>query len=474
MLQTVDVGARSLAAYRGIAPDGILHKLAVAAEKLRGVRVIHVNATPYGGGVSELLRSLVPLMNDLGIIADWKIIGGDDAFFQVTKKIHNGLQGASTALTRRDRDVYLANVREYARAFEERYDFVFVHDPQPVAMRALCGQSTSRWIWRCHADTSAPNPSVWEFVRDFLAGYDAAIFTLREFVPPDFPVDALEIIPPAIDPLSPKNMPLPDDAARQILAWLGVDPHLPLVTQISRFDPWKDPLGVIAAYRIARTQIPRLQLVLAGSMALDDPQGWEIYREIMCESRDDPQLHVFSNVTGVGNIEVNALQRLSGVIVQKSIREGFGLVISEALWKERAVVAGKAGGIPLQMADGVGGELVETVEQCGEAIVRLLEDPARAKRAAERGRTRVREHFLLPRLLLNHLSLLLRLAEKRPIVPESRDAKIARDLVCGMAIGAPGISYASGDQNFAFCSEECRNRFQLNPARYLSSSGMGC
>jgi trehalose synthase len=469
MLETVDVGERPLGAYRGIAPDGILDDLAVAAKKLQGVRVIHVNATPYGGGVSELLRSLVPLMNDLGIVTDWKIISGDDAFFQVTKKIHNGLQGAQAPLTPEDRDTYLANARENARAFEERYDFVFVHDPQPVAMQALCGNSASRWIWRCHADTSAPNPSVWAFVRDFLTGYDAAIFTLREFVPPHFPVDALEIIPPAIDPLSPKNMPLPDSTTRQILAWLGVDLNSPLVTQISRFDPWKDPLGVIAAYRIARAKIPRLQLVLAGSMALDDPEGWEIHREIVRESRDDPQLHVFSNVTGVGNIEVNALQRVSNVVVQKSIREGFGLVISEALWKGSAVVAGKAGGIPLQMADGVGGVLVENVQECAEAIIQLVEDPARAKRVARRGRARVRKHFLLPRLLLNHLSLLLRLAERRPIIADNDGGQVSRDPVCGMA-GVQNIWYETGGQKFAFCSEECRNRFRLNPAHYLLST----
>lgn len=467
MLQTVDVGKRSLAAYNGVAPDAILVDLARLAQTLRGARVVHINATPYGGGVSELLRSVVPLMNDLGILTDWKILSGDDPFFQVTKKIHNGMQGAPEELTTKSRETYLANAEKNARLFEERYDFIFIHDPQPAGLLSFRGKGDARWIWRCHIDTSHPNRAIWDFLRGFLADYDAAIFTMREFIPPDFPIQPVAIIPPAIDPLSPKNMDLPESLARQILAWIGLELDRPLMTQVSRFDPWKDPLGVIAAYRLVREEVPNLQLALVGSMALDDPEGWEIYRQITTESRNDPLIHVFTNLTGVGNIEVNAFQRVSDVIVQKSIREGFGLVISEAMWKGTPVVAGRAGGIPLQMADGAGGLLVESVEACAEATLQLLKDSGRAETLAHQGQERVREYFLTPRLLLNHLSLLLDLSKGRT---RPRGAALQQDPVCGMAVEQPANEIATARGRYVFCSEECRRRFQTDPARYLGQA----
>jgi trehalose synthase len=243
-------------------------------------------------------------------------------------------------------------------------------------------------------------------LRPFLEVYDTAIFTMKEFVPPAFRSPRVEIIPPAIDPLSPKNFPLPDDVARQVLNWIGVHVDRPLITQVARFDRWKDPLGVIAAYRLARRDLPTAELAMVGSMALDDPEGWEIYRQIAKEAEADPQIHIFTNLTGVGNIEVNAFQRLSNVIVQKSIREGFGLVVSEALWKGTPVVAGRAGGIPLQMPDGVGGILVQSVEECAAAITQLLHETGRARDLARAGQERVRQYFLLPRLLVNELSII--------------------------------------------------------------------
>ncbi|HWO93432.1 MAG TPA: glycosyltransferase, partial [Dehalococcoidia bacterium] len=406
MLQSVDVGERSIEAYRGIVPDNTLDELRAQAASLRGARVLHINATPYGGGVSELLRSVVPLQSDLGIIADWRIVSGDRDFFEATKAMHNALQGDPQGLSEGQRQAYVANAQRNADQMQEEYDFVIVHDPQPAALLHLRGHDSARWIWRCHIDTSEPNVDVWSFLRPFLADYDAAVFTLPEFIPPDLPVDLVEVIPPAIDPLSPKNLPLPESLARQILGWIGIELGRPLITQVARFDPWKDPLGVIDAYRLARQSVPNLQLALVGSMALDDPEGWTIYERILEESRSDPMIHVFSNLTGVGNIEVNAFQRLSDVVVQKSLREGFGLVVSEAMWKGTPVVAGRAGGIPLQMADGVGGILVDGVQECADAIVRLLEHPDEGTSLGERGRERVRQHFLLPRLLLNEVSLM--------------------------------------------------------------------
>jgi trehalose synthase len=470
VLQRVDVGERSLDPYRGIAPEATLVEVKRLAAMLRGTRVLHINATPYGGGVSELLRSIVPLLNDLGLIAEWKIISRDDAFFQVTKAIHNGLQGAPRGLTSAERAAYMANAERNAVAFEEEYDVVVVHDPQPAALPFVRGKGSARWIWRCHIDTSHPNAEIWEFLKPHVAVYDGAIFTMEEFVPPAFPVSRVEIIPPAIDPLSPKNFALPDLLARQVLDWIGVQLDRPLISQVSRFDPWKDPLGVVEAYRAVRREVPRLQLALVGSMALDDPEGWGIYRQILEAAQGDPLIHVFTNLTGVGNIEVNAFQRCSNVVVQKSIREGFGLVVSEALWKGTPVVAGRVGGIPLQLGDGTGGYLVANVDQCAEAILRLLRDPQRAGALGHAGRERVRQHFLLPRLLLNELSAINALVTGRPLMRDMAGTA-RRDPVCGMALSDAATATAAtvDGHSFAFCSETCRTRFLEDPQHYIGA-----
>jgi len=243
-------------------------------------------------------------------------------------------------------------------------------------------------------------------MRPLLVGFDAAVFTMPEFVPPDLPVAHVRTIAPAIDPLSPKNLDISDRTASQILDWIGISLPGRLVTQVSRFDLWKDPFGVIAAYRLVREEIPGLQLALVGSMALDDPEGWEIYNQLSEQADSDPLIHIYTNLTGASNVEVNAFQRLSDVVVQKSIREGFGLVVSESLWKGTPVVAGRAGGIPMQMPDGVGGLLVDSVEECATAMLTLLNDSELSQRLGQSGREHVREHFLLPRLLMEELALL--------------------------------------------------------------------
>ncbi|HYM54771.1 MAG TPA: glycosyltransferase [Solirubrobacteraceae bacterium] len=406
MLQRVAVGRWSLDAYREIVPAGILEELHEHARALNGARILHVNATAYGGGVSELLRSSVPLLRDLGLAVDWKVISGSQEFFRATKALHNGLQGARETPNDSERAAYLECAQENAGSLDGDRDFVVVHDPQPAALLAIHGKGDARWVWRCHIDTSEPNADTWAFLKPYIAGFDAAVFTMPEFVPPDLPVGRVETIAPAIDPLSPKNLDLDLDTARQILDWIGIELPGRLVTQVSRFDAWKDPLGVIAAYRLAREEIPELQLALVGSMALDDPESWEVYRQVSEHAEDDPLIHLYTNLTGVGNVEVNAFQRLSEVIVQKSIREGFGLVVSESLWKGTPVVAGRAGGIPLQMPAGVGGLLVESVEECATAMLELLNDRELAGRLGEAGRARVRERFLLPRLLMDELRLL--------------------------------------------------------------------
>ncbi len=469
MLRLVHVGQRSMEAYRGVAPDAILDELSDTAADLRGARVLQVNATPYGGGVSELLRSTVPLLNDLGLVADWRIISGDDTFFGATKALHNALQGDPAGLTDAQRTSMVAAAEQNARQMEEEYDFVVIHDPQPVALPAIRGRGSARWIWRCHIDTSGPESGAWDFVRSYLAEYDAAVFTMREFVPPDLPVARVAVIPPAIDALSPKNLDLPDGIARAVLDWIGIDPSRRLITQVSRFDPWKDPLGVVEAYRLAREDHASLQLALVGSMALDDPEGWSIYERIMDETRSDPLIHVYTNLTGVGNIEVNAFQRYSDVIVQKSLREGFGLVVSESLWKGTPVVAGRAGGIPLQMADGAGGILVDSVAEAAAAISRLLADPDLAAQLGAAGQERVREQFLLPRLLLDEVKLLRDLASplSGPTTLMVDDSRC--DPVCGMTVAddqtvAP-IDHAGA--SYRFCSRECQRRFEADPVHFL-------
>ena len=406
MLQRVAVGRWSLDAYQDVVPDPILEGLREQAKALHGARILHVNATAYGGGVSELLRSSVPLLRDLGLSVDWKVIAGSQDFFRATKALHNALQGAPQTLSEAEQTAYMQCTRENATVLDGGYDFVVLHDPQPAGLLSVHGRGGARWVWRCHIDTSEPNPEAWHFLRPLLADFDAAVFTMPEFVPPDLPVARVRAIAPAIDPLSPKNLDISDRTASQILDWIGIDLPGRLVTQVSRFDPWKDPLGVIAAYRLVREEIPDLQLALVGSMALDDPEGWEVYGQLTERAESDPLIHMYTNLTGASNVEVNAFQRLSDVVVQKSIREGFGLVVSESLWKGTPVVAGRAGGIPMQMPAGVGGVLVDSVEECAAGMLRLLNDRELAKQLGQSGREHVREHFLLPRLLMEELQLL--------------------------------------------------------------------
>ncbi len=417
MLELVDIGRRSFESYRGVALDAQMDEVLHLAERLRGARVLHINATSYGGGVSEILRSTVPLLNDLGLVTEWQLIRGDEAFFNVTKRIHNGLQGADGALSESEKAVYLANSQLNAAHLSRDYDFVFVHDPQPAALPALGGSKGARWVWRCHIDTSRPNGPIWEFLNPFLSVYDAAVFTLPEYLPPRFPIRRVAFQAPAIDPLSPKNYPLPQPLAEHVLEWIGVRLSRPLITQVSRFDRWKDPLGVVDVYRRVRSQIPDLQLALVGSLALDDPEGWAVYESVRDATLHDNNVHLFTNLVGVGNIEVNAFQSLSNVVIQKSIREGFGLVISEALWKGTPVVAGRVGGIPMQMPEGVGGFLVDSVEECAASVLYLLRAPQEALQLGARGREHVRQHFLMPRLLLEELRLMDALAHEQPLEP---------------------------------------------------------
>ena len=406
MLQQVDLAPKSLERYEPVAGEEQVRSLRELAIPLRGKRLAHLNATSYGGGVSELLRSLVPLYRALGMDAEWLVIPGTEQFFEVTKGLHNALQGAPYDLTEEAKKIYLAHNQEIARLMERRYDFIVVHDPQAACLRSLRGRDGARWVWRCHIDTSQPNREVLAFLKPYLTDYDALVFTMPEFVPTELKDVRTVIIPPAIDPMSPKNMTAPMDLCQQIVAWAGVELDRLLITQISRFDPWKDPMGVIEVYRRVRQEVPGTQLALLGQMALDDPEGWHMYHDIVAETRRDPDIHVLTNFTGIGNMEVNAFQCCSSVILQKSLREGVGLVVSEALWKGTPVVAGRAGGIPMQMPDGIGGFLIDSIDDCVEKTARLLRDPREAQELGMSGRSHVRQHFLITRLLADELRLL--------------------------------------------------------------------
>jgi trehalose synthase len=421
MLDQMDVGPRSLDPYGFIAGEEIIEAIRELAEPLKGVRIAHINSTTYGAGVCELLRSIVPLYRGLGIQADWKLILTDPQFFGVTKAFRNALQGAPYELEQSAQETYLMYNSRNAELLEEEYDFIIVHDPQAAAFRHFRGAAGAKWIWRCHIDASEPNEAVLEFMLPFLAEYDALIFTMESFVPAALKHRRLVTMTPAIDPLSPKNMGLPHAICQEIRAWRGIDPRRPLVTQASRFDPWKDPLGVIQAYRLVREEVPGLQLALIGSMASDDPEVSEMYGRVVAEARGDDNIHVLTNVIGVGDLEVSAFQSSSDVVIQKSIREGFGLGVSEAMWKATPVVANRAGGIPLQMEGDVGGFLVDSTEECAQRVLHLLRDRDEARRRGQAGRERVRQRFLITRLLADEMQLLESLVRATGIpIPAAR------------------------------------------------------
>jgi trehalose synthase len=399
---------RSVEDFRESAGDEAVERLREAALPLKGTRLIQLSSTSFGGGVSELLYTHVPLLQDLGIDVEWQLLEGTDEFFQVTKLVHNALQGMAVPWSDAFEQTYLDRVAANAERFEDDADFVFVHDPQPVALLTFleeAGRRRGRWVWRCHIDLSQPMEQVWSVLAPHAARYDAAVFTMEEFVRPGFH-HRVSVIPPSIDPLSPKNAYLDPDAVSEILSAYGVDATRPVVTQVSRFDPWKDPLGVIDAFRVAEEQVPDAQLILVGSMAHDDPEAWH-FLELAQEHRaDDPDIHILTNFQDVGPVAVNAFQRASDVAVQKSIREGFGLTVAEAMWKERPVIGGDAGGIRLQIEDGVTGYLVSSPEECANRLVELLRDEELRNRMGRAGRDRVRRLFLTLRELTDYLTLL--------------------------------------------------------------------
>jgi len=408
MLHKVSVGIGNIDKYRLIESRGLIDELVNLGEELKGLRVCHINATPFGGGVAELLISYIPLLRALGIKADWQIIHGDRRFFTITKSLHNSLQGAEYKEITKEKTqrVYWQNNEANARELDPNYDVFIVNDPQPAALRHYSPDSKAKWIWRCHVDSSEPDDTVWQFLRPYIEEYDAAVFTTKEFIPLNLRLANIATMAPAIDPFSSKNMFIKRYVCRELLENLGIDRHRPLVSQVSRFDRWKDPFGTIKAYRLAKEKIPELQLAMVGSFAGDDPEAWDLYAAINEEANKDADIFVLSNFTGVGNMEVNAFQRASDLVIQKSLKEGFGLVVAEALWKETPVIAGNTGGIPLQMTGNLSNYLVNSIEECAEKIVYLLENPSISKKLGEEGKEIIRQNFLMPRLIRDELTLI--------------------------------------------------------------------
>jgi trehalose synthase len=412
MLEKVSIGrhcgavSSNIENYRILVGDELIDEVIDLARRLSGIRICHVNSTAYGGGVAELLARHLPILQDLGLSADWRLIHGTPDFFNVTKAFHNALQGAEYDLREPERMLYLGVNEQSATLLPKEYDVFIVHDPQPAAIRHFAGPKGAKWIWRCHIDSSAPNAEVRTFLQPFIEEYDATVFTMAEFLLPELRSKHLALIPPAIDPLGTKNMEIQIDLCKRAIADSGIDVSRPFLLQVSRFDPWKDPLGVIQAYRLVKKDFPDVQLALIGAMAGDDPEGWELFEQVEEEAAKDADLFVFTNLAGTGNMEVNVFQRGCDVVIQKSLREGFGLVVSEALWKEKPVVAGKAGGIPMQFPEAFSRYLVDSPEACAEQIMYLLEHIGERGEFGRSGREHVRRHFLLPRLVRDELQLI--------------------------------------------------------------------
>ncbi len=402
-----------LEAYAEIAGHRSVDQLRQLAAPMQGAKVVHVNSTRQGGGVAEILHKLVPLTRELGLEVSWEVIEGEERFYRCTKGMHNALQGDPVDLPRPLLDVYEktnAATADRLRSTLIEADVVFIHDPQPAALLDLLPERRGTWIWRCHIDMSRPHRPTWRYLREKVKDYDASIFSLASFsksLPhPQF------IIPPSIDPLSDKNRPLPPQELEEVRERFGLDPDRPLLVQISRFDRFKDPVGVIRAYHVAKRFFPEVQLVLAGGTATDDPESAEVLEDVRLTSEDDEDVHALLLPANAPR-EVNALQRLADIVLQKSIREGFGLTVTEGMWKGHPVIGGNTGGIRIQITNGRNGYLVNSPEGAALRIRQLLHHPERRDAMGRAAREFVRENFLLTRLLREHLTVVYSLENGR-------------------------------------------------------------
>ncbi len=389
--------------YQEFVGGGTLDELRLLGRHLAGRRILTINSTAVGGGVAEILNRLVPLCRELGVDIRWDVIKGGEDFFGVTKRVHNALHGKQETFSRHDEDVFRETTQRNLAEMDLDADIVFIHDPQPAGLVEARRAGRGRWVWRCHIDLSAPQADVWQFLSGYVSRYDAAVFSAPQFAA-DLDIPQV-MITPSIDPLSDKNRDLSESEINQVFERLQVPRDKPIITQVSRFDRLKDPVGVIAAFRMAR-QYNDCRLVLAGGGATDDPEGREVLAAVHEAANGDPDIHVLE-LPPTANIEINAIQRGSTLVLQKSLKEGFGLTVSEALWKAKPVIAGAVGGIPLQVTHRYSGILTHTVEGTAFWIKQLLNSPDYARRLGENGREHVRTNFLLTRHVRDYLLLFL-------------------------------------------------------------------
>ncbi len=395
--------------YIPIVGESVVEDLKLIALHLRGKRILNVNSTAVGGGVAEILNRMVPLLRELGLDVRWDVIKGGEEYFEVTKKFHNALHGGRVDIGEKDFEIFMETSRKNLEEMDTSSDIVIIHDPQPIVL--VRKRADNKWIWRCHIDLSEPKQKVWRFLKEFVVQYDAAVFSAPAFSR-RLPIRQF-LIPPSIDPLSDKNRELPQEAIDGVLAKYGIPKDKPLITQISRFDRLKDPVGVIAAYRLVKKYID-CRLLLAGGTATDDPEGQKVFEEVMDAAQGDSDIHIL--VMSQNDLEINALQRASTVILQKSLKEGFGLTVSEALWKAKPVVASNVGGIPLQIKDKYSGLLCYSPEGAAFAVKQMLSSPDYARKIGENGREHVRNNFLITRHLREYMLLFLSLYHRENIV----------------------------------------------------------
>jgi trehalose synthase len=398
--------------YAPIAGESTIEELSLLADRMKGRTVLNINSTSVGGGVAEILVRMLPLLRDLGVNARWDVIKGNERFFQITKKFHNSLHGAEVILDREEFDFFIEVNRQNAKELTPDADIIFIHDPQPIALVAEKERMGKKWIWRCHIDFTDPRKETWDFMKTFIENYDCVVFSAPAF---SRPLSVRQVlISPSIDPLSDKNKELPQDQIDSVCERFGVDRGRPIITQISRFDYLKDPVGVIKAYKMVKEHMD-CQLVLAGGGATDDPEGLKVLEEVKKEADGDPDIFVLFLPPG-SDLEINALQRASSIVLQKSLREGFGLTVAEALWKGKPVIASAVGGIPLQIAHKYSGILTHSIEGTAYWIKQLINEPEYAKRLGTNGREHIKTNFLITRHLRDYLLLFLSLYEQKDII----------------------------------------------------------
>jgi trehalose synthase len=401
-----------LSDYEPIVGKGSIEELSLLASKLSGKVIQNINSTFTGGGVAEILSRMVPLLSELGVDARWSVIKGDAAFFEVTKKLHNALHGRDEKISPQDISVFQETSRKNIQELELYGDIIFVHDPQPVALVERKKELGKKWIWRCHIDVSRPNETAWNFIKPWVTQYDAAVFSAPAFSTP-LPIRQF-LISPSIDPLSDKNKELSQDIIDSVLSKYGIPSDKPLIVQVSRFDYLKDPVGVIQAFKKVRRSID-CRLVLAGGTATDDPESGKVLAEVMNRAEGDPDIKVLLIPPG-SDIEINALQRAATVVVQKSLKEGFALTVSEALWKAKPVVASAVGGIPLQVKNKFTGLLSHGIEGTAYAIKQLLGNPEYARWLGQNGREHVKHNFLITRHVKDYMVLFLTLGHSEEVI----------------------------------------------------------